>query len=266
MPPRLPAHGAVQRSVTLAEALGVGAGEVVAFIGAGGKTIAMYRLAADLAARGLQVIVTTTTKILPPDRPDVQLVLQGTAGLGTLASRAAAALVRAGVVAVATRLLPDGKLEGVAPEAILALRAISGVAAVLVEADGAARKPFKAPAEHEPVIPPATTLLVAVVGADVLGEPLTGDLVHRPGLAAQQGGVEVGDVLTPEVVARILLGPANLRGKPAGARLAALITRARAPVERDTVHRLAYLLVAGGASPVLIAELVADPVSISVVV
>ena len=66
--------------MTLAEALGVRAGEVVAFIGAGGKTTAMYRLAADLAARGLQVIVTTTTKILPPDRPEVALVLEEAGG------------------------------------------------------------------------------------------------------------------------------------------------------------------------------------------
>jgi probable selenium-dependent hydroxylase accessory protein YqeC len=128
-----------------------------------------------------------------------------------------------------------------------------------VEADGSARKPFKAPAAHEPVIPVATTLVVAVVGADAFGRPLSAEVAHRPELVAEQAGIRLGDPLTPEAVARVLLGPANLRGKPAGARLAALITGARTPVLRDAAERLARLLRDGGASPVILAELVAAP-------
>ncbi len=258
MPPRLPAHGAVQRSVTLAEALGVGAGEVVAFIGAGGKTTAMYRLAADLAARGLHVIVTTTTKILPPDRPDVALLLEGEGG-GPLVARIGGAFGRAPVVAVVSRRLADGKLEGIRADAIGALREIREVGAVLVEADGAARKPFKAPAHHEPVIPAETTLLVAVVGADALGQPLSAELAHRPELVAQQAGIRMGDPITPEVVARVLLGRENLRGRPSGARLAALISKAWSPGKAEPARRLARLLQGGGAAPVVLAELAADP-------
>ena len=79
--------------MTLSDALGVGPGEVVAFIGAGGKTTAIYRVAADLAARGLKVIVTTTTKIFPPGAPHIALVLEeGSAG--ALVSLAAEALGR----------------------------------------------------------------------------------------------------------------------------------------------------------------------------
>ncbi len=250
--------------MTLVDAFDVREGEVVAFIGGGGKTTAMYRVAEELAARGLKVIVTTTTKIFPPDRADIPLILAH-GREDDLAHPLFAALRLARVVVVAAGELPDGKLEGLRPEVIPALRKIPGVGAVLVEADGSARKPFKAPAPHEPVIPEATTLLVIVVGADILGLPLTGDLVHRPELAAQQGGIAMGDALTPEVVARILLGPGNLRGKPAGARLAALIARARTPVAGESVHRLARLLLAGGASPVVIAELVADPGFVTVV-
>ncbi|HYB75248.1 MAG TPA: selenium cofactor biosynthesis protein YqeC [Candidatus Sulfotelmatobacter sp.] len=244
--------------MTLAEALGVRAGDVVSFIGAGGKTTAMYRLAAELAARGLKVIVTTTTKIFPPDVPDVALILEGEGGGGAVA-RVAKALGRTPIVAVAARALADGKLEGLSAEAVAALRELPAVAAVLVEADGSARKPFKAPAPHEPVIPAATTLVVAVVGADALGRPLAEDLVHRAALAAEQAGIHLGDPITPEAVARVLLGPANLRGKPAGARLAGLITKARTPALRDAAERLARLLGDGGASPVVVAELVAAP-------
>ena len=248
---------------SLADALGVKPGEVVAFIGAGGKTTAIYCVAADLAARGLQVIVTTTTKIFPPDRPEIALVLEE-AGWGTLAARAAAAFGRAKVVAVASKRLADGKLEGIRADTIGALRGIRGVGAVLVEADGAARKPFKAPAGHEPVIPPATTLLVVVVGAGALGQPLSAEVAHRPELVAQQAGLRMGDPLTPEAVARVLLGRENLRGRPPGARLAALITKAIAPPARSGAERLARLLKGGGASPVILAELAADPPVIAV--
>jgi probable selenium-dependent hydroxylase accessory protein YqeC len=231
---------------------------VVAFIGAGGKTTAMYRVAADLAARGQKAIVTTTTKIFPPDAPGIPLLL-AEAGGGGVGARVTNALGRARVVAVAARAQADGKLEGLPAEEIAALRGVPGVAAVLVEADGSARKPFKAPAAHEPVIPAATTLVVAVVGADALGHPLAEDLVHRAALAAEQAGIGLGDLLTPEAVARVLLGPANLRGKPAGARLAGLITKAHSPALHAAAERLARLLRDAGASPVVLAELVAAP-------
>jgi probable selenium-dependent hydroxylase accessory protein YqeC len=248
----------MERPMTLAEALGIAPGEVVSFIGAGGKTTAMYRVAADLAARGLKTIVTTTTKIFPPNGPDIPLVLREAAE-GRAAARAAEALGRAPVVVVAARALADGKLEGLPAEEVAALRGVAGVSAVLVEADGSARKPFKAPAPHEPVIPAATTLVVAVVGAEVLGRPLSEDLAHRAALAAEQAGIRLGDPVTPEVVARVLLGPANLRGKPAGARLAGLITGARTPALRAAAERLARLLRDGGAAPVVLAELVGAP-------
>jgi probable selenium-dependent hydroxylase accessory protein YqeC len=250
--------------VTLAEALGIRRGDVVAFIGGGGKTTAMYRAASDLAARGLKVIVTTTTKIFPPDRPDIALVLAGDAP-EALASRVAAALAQGRVVAVARNVLPDGKLEGLAPEAVADLSRAPEVAAVLVEADGSARKPFKAPAQHEPVIPPAASLVVVVVGAEALGRPLSADVVHRPELAAMQAGMRLGDTLTPVAVARVLLGRANLRGRPAGARLAALITQVRTPAARAAAGGLAHHLRSGGASPVVLAELVAEPAFIAVV-
>ena len=37
--------------------------EVVAFVGAGGKTTAMFRLADELVAQGKRVIITTTTRM-----------------------------------------------------------------------------------------------------------------------------------------------------------------------------------------------------------
>ena len=41
---------------------------IISFVGAGGKTTAMYTLAAAFAARGLKTLVTTTTHIEMPDK------------------------------------------------------------------------------------------------------------------------------------------------------------------------------------------------------
>ncbi len=49
--------------MTLADALGVTDAEVVALVGGGGKSTAMFRLARELVDKGSQVITTTTTKI-----------------------------------------------------------------------------------------------------------------------------------------------------------------------------------------------------------
>ena len=90
------------------------------------------------------------------------------------------------------------------------------------------------------------------------------DHVHRPELVAEQAGIRMGDPITPEAVARVLLGRANLRGKPPGARLAGLITKVRGTAARAETQRLARLLLEGGASSVVMAELAADPPFIAI--
>ena len=50
----------------LREALDIKAREVVAFVGAGGKTTTAMRLADELSAAGQKVIFTATTKIMEP--------------------------------------------------------------------------------------------------------------------------------------------------------------------------------------------------------
>ena len=47
----------------LREALRVQRGDVVSFVGAGGKTAALFRLAAELRAEGWRVLATTTTRL-----------------------------------------------------------------------------------------------------------------------------------------------------------------------------------------------------------
>ncbi len=67
----------------------------------------------------------------------------------------------------------QGKLGGPPPEAIDRLFAETSAAYVIVEADGAHRMAIKAPADHEPVIPSASTTVVVVASMAAIGGPIS---------------------------------------------------------------------------------------------
>ena len=48
---------------SLAHSLGISPGDIVAFVGAGGKTSLMLKLVDELYEAGIKVVVTTTTKL-----------------------------------------------------------------------------------------------------------------------------------------------------------------------------------------------------------
>jgi probable selenium-dependent hydroxylase accessory protein YqeC len=152
-----------------------------------------------------------------------------------------AGLAAHGHVLVVGETEPDtGKAEGVSLELFGSLRAWFPDACLLNEADGSRMRPFKAPAAHEPVIPPATTLVVPVVGADVLGRPLDADHVHRPELVRALSGAAPGAPITPEIVARVVAHPGGgLKGVPAGARVVVMLNKADGLADRGPLHETA---------------------------
>lgn len=176
-----------ERALSTALAMNKG---ITAFVGGGGKTSAMLRLARELSAHG-RVIVATTTHIWPPDdmpvlhAPDLQ-ALQG-------------ALARHTVVCVGSPA-PDGKLTAfpIPPGKLCALADY-----VLIEADGARGLPLKAPAGHEPVIPTGTGCVVAVAGLDGVGKPIR-ETAFRPERYAALLGVCTDHAATPHDIARVL--------------------------------------------------------------
>ncbi len=66
-------------------------------------------------------------------------------------------------------------------------------AIVLCEADGSKRKPLKAYADHEPVIPNTTDLTLILFGLSGLGKPMNEFSVHRAHLFSQATGLKTGE-------------------------------------------------------------------------
>ena len=80
----------------------------------------------------------------------------------------------------------------------------------IIEADGAKGRPIKAPSQHEPVVASETTDLVAVIGIDSLGLPLTEKNVFRSTLFSQLTGLKWDNLITKKEVLALINHPAGL--------------------------------------------------------
>lgn len=241
----------------LFQSLRVRSKEIVALVGAGGKTTAMFRLAAELAAQGKRVVTTTTTRLsvaqvdlaCHPLRPLSPLLIhfrggaRGSGEWGEVLSRVRDALDAHQQILIIGADVDGDKVAGVPPEFIDALAALDAVDAVIYEADGARMLPFKAPAEHEPVLAACTTLLVPVMGITAIGAALDDARVHRADIVARLAGARLGDALTPTLAARVIAHPAGgLKAKPRAARAVALINQVESPAQLDDARAVARRL------------------------
>ncbi len=229
----------------LHEALRIRAKDVVALTGGGGKTTLMFRLADELVAAGRSVVTTMTTHIFVGQmaRAPGRLVLSGAGAL--LAQLPAALAEHRHVLIAGATVVEQDKVEGIPPSLIQRVANHHAVDVVIVEADGSRRLPFKTPATHEPVVPPAATVVVPVVGLAVLGRPLTAAHVHRPELVAALTGAQLGDPVTPEMVATVLAHPSGgAKGAPAAARLVPFLNQADDEPRRQAARAIARRLLA----------------------
>lgn len=197
----------------LLDALNLSKTSIISLIGGGGKTTTMFALDREARERGLKTVLTTTTRIYCPNTQEFAIVASRNSQ--ELFSWVQKKLANFPTVVVGAELASDNKLVGLNPQLVPSLLN-AGADLVIVEADGAARKPFKAPADHEPVIPEASTVVVPVIGIDCLDKPLLPVYVHRSEIVASLSGINIGDNVTPEVIAKVLTHSFGFRkGLPA---------------------------------------------------
>jgi probable selenium-dependent hydroxylase accessory protein YqeC len=208
----------------IADALGLAHGMTLSLVGAGGKTSLIFSLAGELAAQGHTLLVTTTTAMFHPDhgsppndppsgwpyartydRPYDRLVI------GNIQ-----ALCRSGektgqiVVAAKSHDPKTHKLKGYCPDVLTRVWESRVFDYILIEADGSKRLPIKAPADHEPVIPLWTDMVIGCVGLDCLGRPLDAHTVHRPEHLAAVTGQPPGSILQQESILSLVASSQGL--------------------------------------------------------
>lgn len=190
----------------------------ICLIGAGGKTTTLLALARRLALSGRSVLVTTTTKMWPPEGLPLVLASKSECVEGEIDEM----LPRSPVVALGEGFTDTGKLTGVAPELICSLWQ-RRAAVVLVEADGAAGRPLKVHGLGEPVVPACATHVILVAGVDALGAPVGPDTVHRLEHFLRTRGEAGGNRISAKDIARSLHDAA--RFSPSGSGLTFVLNK-----------------------------------------
>lgn len=173
----------------------------ISIIGGGGKSTLMLQLCKELLEQGLKVILTSTTKFQPP--ANVTVVLQNNC-IDYLAY-SEKLLLEHDVIAIGQKAYDENRLSGVNKADIADIRKLADI--ILIEADGSRQKGLKTHREFEPVISTYTKSTIIVVGADIVGQPLSESVVHRAELFSEKWEIPFGAVLTPHIVARELISP-----------------------------------------------------------
>jgi len=213
--------------------------EVISLVGSGGKTTLMFALGKELSLNRKGIILTTTTKIREP-APSLSSALLLSDKLAKVKEGVEKNWDRYPYLLIAQGKLDSGKLQGIPPEWIGELHFLKEISVIVVEADGAAGRPLKAPREGEPAIPASTSLLVPMVGIDGLGCPLNEQYVFRSAVAARLLHLEVGSRVTEEVIASLLAE--IIKTRPAKARVIPFINKVDFPDHLKKARNLASLL------------------------
>jgi probable selenium-dependent hydroxylase accessory protein YqeC len=180
----------------------------IAFVGAGGKTTAMFQLARQ---SDKPVLVTTTTHLAVEQagRADMHYALEEGEGLPDLS----AAIKKHRVILVTGLAHADGRL-GSPPASVLEdLKEFADERGypLLIEADGSRKLPIKSPAENEPVIPVWVDAVAIVVGLSCLGRPASQEVIHRFSQFSAVAGILEGEIIDLIHLEKMLLHPVEDR-------------------------------------------------------
>jgi len=236
-------HSIVEKSVRgttiLTESLGLGRREVISLAGAGGKTTLMFRLAKELSLKGKKVITTTTTKILEPSSGETVSLFIHT-DEGEIKQFIDKHLDEYRHITIARERLESGKLKGVSSDLVNDLWSTNEIDYIIVEADGAAGRPIKAPQEGEPVIPSSTTTVVAILGVDGVGTEMTEENVFRAGRVSRLTGIPIGERVTEEAIAVLMTHPEGIfKGAPSLSKVVGFLNKVDIPDGVTKAKRIA---------------------------
>lgn len=201
--------------ISLAATLGLDSEEghhLISLVGGGGKTTLLHALGNQLSGR---TILTTTTKMGYDQSNGLRKIIKPNA-------KEIRSIQKGETVMIWERVTGQ-KAIGVKKQ--ICDEWFSEVDHLVVEADGSRRKPFKAPADYEPVIPSKTTLMISVIGADALGRVIA-DQCHRPLRVAALAECEPYQRLTPLSAAKVLLSQrGSLKELPHASEMVIVITK-----------------------------------------
>lgn len=210
----------------------------ISVAGAGGKTTALFKLARQLGA-SRPVLVTATSHLGAWQIPlaDHHLIVHDPADLKNMPAQ--------GVILI-TGEIENERTKPVNEAVLYWLHEKSKFSGfpLLIEADGSRQKPLKAPADHEPPIPPFSDVVIYVAGLGRLGKPLHEENIHRAEIFSHLSGAPAGIPVTPQALTSVLIHPnGGLKNLPPGARRIILLNQAETPELRSMGGKMARELI-----------------------
>ena len=181
--------------MNLMQALGRDKG-VICLVGAGGKKSCMYHLAATHPGR---VLLTSTAHMYPYQAKKIDRLIEWEEHGGDFEVAESER-----VIALASKTDTPKRIGGIALEDLAAALKKHAFDLCVIKGDGARARWIKAPAEHEPLIPPFTDVVIPIVSIKAIGRPLDERTAHRPENIAELVGNHTGDLITAAAVSRLL--------------------------------------------------------------
>ncbi len=206
----------------------------LAFVGAGGKTTALFQTARGwlkLAEKlGLRLALVSATTHLAKSQlslADRHFILPGPDDWMSLENE-----TPEGLILFTGPLTADERTLGLDETSLERVHLLADQlrAPLFLEADGARRRPLKAPASHEPAIPSWADQVAVVAGLAGLGKPLDGEHVHRPEVFARLSNLAAGATIDGRALVDVLSHEqGGLKHIPPGARRIVLLNQADTP-------------------------------------
>ncbi|WP_425539168.1 selenium cofactor biosynthesis protein YqeC [Microaceticoccus formicicus] len=178
--------------MNLTEAFDIKKHDIVAFVGSGGKTTAMYTLAEELMENG-SVLVTTTTKIGIPKNQSELKMYYPMDKIAEIDNKRFRLIVTGGRE-------EKNKITSITDEDFKAV--YKKFDYILIESDGSKMLPYKAWREFEPVIREETTKTIGIIPINGILEKIGRDRIFNDELFVENFGFK--DILTMDVLLNIL--------------------------------------------------------------
>ena len=219
----------------LKRALDVKSGSTIAFVGAGGKTSALFALAQELES---PVVLTTTTHLgtWQAQGADQHVIVFSPSDIDRLTFE------HFPITLVTGPADDNDRLTALDPALLTYLYEYcqkTGIT-LFIEADGAKQRSLKAPADYEPVIPGWVDSVVVMAGMKGLGQPLTDEWVHRPKIFSELSGLVLGEPVQVEDLIKVLGDrKGGLKGIPADATRLLFLVQADDPLTQAQAGRMA---------------------------
>jgi probable selenium-dependent hydroxylase accessory protein YqeC len=217
---------------------------LISLVGAGGKTTLMFALAGELRVLNRRVITTTTTKIYPPAQEESpRLLLGGPEVFPSIEED----LIHYGHITWAAGRTAENKLLGGSLPDLAHLWTRGCADFLIVEADGSARRPIKAPHQNEPVVPLESTCFISVFGLSALGQPLNSNWAFRPEIISRLTGIQPGSPFSAEGLANLATHPlGGLKGRGPGMRAVVFLNQWDSQSDGHPLRHLAEAILSKG--------------------